>query len=121
VNITKIELHGAKSSPNLEIILGEAIKERWRSKRDYPSIFLVLGFSTQLLQQLMNWFMPKGASIVKYTEKGFWCIQIIIVLVKRLKVVAKCCLNWIFFHGALYCCVRYSTIEYQHKIFKIYL
>ena len=27
------------------------------------------------------------------------------------KMVPKCCLHWIFFHGALYCCVRFSNIE----------
>ena len=42
-------------------------------------------------------------------------------LVKCLKAIAKCCLNWFFFfsfHSALHCCVRYSTIEYQDEIFK---
>ena len=29
--------------------------------------------------------------------KVLWYTKTIIVLVKRLKVVAKCCLNWIFF------------------------
>ena len=37
-------------------------------------------------------------------------------LVKCLKVIAKSCLNWIIFHGSLYCCVRYSNIEYQDEI-----
>ena len=58
--------------------------------------------------------------MVKYMEKMLWYTKTIIFLVKRLKVVAKCCLNWIFFHGALYCCVRYSNIEYQDEIFKTY-
>ena len=33
---------------------------------------------------------------------------------------SKVLFNWIFFHGALYCCVRYSNIEYQDEIFKTY-
>ena len=31
--------------------------------------------------------------------------------VKGLKVVAKCCLNWISFHDDLCCCVEYSNVE----------
>ena len=34
------------------------------------------------------------------------------------KVIAKCCLKCNFFHGALYCCVRYLNIEYQNVFFK---
>lgn len=33
--------------------------------------------------------------------------KIISFLVKHLKEVAKCCLERVFFHGDLYCCVRY--------------
>jgi hypothetical protein len=40
------------------------------------------------------------------------------VLVKCLKVVEKCYLNWIFSLGALFCCLRYSNIEYQDDIFQ---
>ena len=47
------------------------------------------------------------------TEKVLRYIKTIIFLVKRLKVIAKCCLYWIFFH-----LIRYSNIEYQDKIFK---
>ena len=62
-----------------------------------------------------------GASTAKYIEKVLQYAKIINVLVKRPKVIAKYCLNWIyFFHGALYCCVRYSHIEYQDEIFKTY-
>ena len=46
--------------------------------------------------------------------------KIIIILVKRPRVVAMCCLNWISFHSALCCCVRYSNIEYRDVIFKKY-
>ena len=35
--------------------------------------------------------------MVKYTEKVLMYARIIIFWVKRVKVVAKCCLNWIFF------------------------
>ena len=48
-----------------------------------------------------------------------WYTKTIIFLVKGLKVVAKRCLNWIFFHDDLYCCVKYSNVEYQVEIFKL--
>ena len=51
-------------------------------------------------------------------EKLLRYTKIIIFLVKHLKVVAKHFLNWIYFHGTLYCCARYSNIEYQDEIFK---
>ena len=38
-----------------------------------------------------------GASIVKWTKKVFWYIISISFLVKRLKVVVECCINWIIF------------------------
>ena len=41
-------------------------------------------------------------------------------MVKCLKVIAKCSLNWAFSHGALYCCVRHSNIEFECEIFKTY-
>ena len=51
-----------------------------------------------------------------------------VCLVKHLKVVAKGCLNWIFFiflnfYGNFYCYVKYSNVktcqdEYQDEIFK---
>ena len=45
--------------------------------------------------------------------------KLIIILVKRLKIITKCCLSWIFvFHSALYCCARYPNIEYHTEIFK---
>ena len=40
----------------------------------------------------------------------------IIVLVKRLKVVAKCFLSWNFRPDALFCCAKHSNIEYQDEI-----
>ena len=60
-----------------------------------------------------------GASTVKDVEKVLWYTETINFLVKRLKVVAKL-FNLDFFHGALYCCVMYSNIEYQDGIFKSY-
>ena len=66
-----------------------------------------------------RWF--KGANTVKYMEEMFRYAKTIIFFIKRLKVVIKCCLNWNFvFHGDLYCCVKYSNIEYQDEIFKTY-
>ena len=53
-------------------------------------------------------------------KKKVQCTKTIIFLVKRLKVIAKCCLNWIFFHDTLYCCVTYSIMQYQDDIFKTY-
>ena len=37
-----------------------------------------------------------------------WYTKTIVFWVKSLNIVAECCLNWIFFNGALYCCVRYK-------------
>ena len=46
----------------------------------------------------------KGKTLLQYDKT-------INFLVKRFKVVAKCCLNWIdFFHVDLCYCVRYSSI-----------
>lgn len=46
--------------------------------------------------------------MVEYKGKLLRYDKNINVLVKRVKVIAKCCLNSIFFHDGLYCCVRYS-------------
>jgi hypothetical protein len=43
----------------------------------------------------------------------------IMFLVKRLKVVAKCYLNWIFFHATLSFCVKYSNTKHLYEIFEI--
>jgi hypothetical protein len=58
-----------------------------------------------------------GASMVKWTKKVLWYTKTIIFLVKGLKVVAKSYLNWNFFYDDLYCCVKYSNVEYQVEIF----
>ena len=57
------------------------------------------------------------ASMVKWTKKVLCYTKTIIFLVKGLKVVAKSYLNWIFFYDDLYCCVKYSTVEYRVEIF----
>ena len=57
------------------------------------------------------------ASMVKCTKKMLPYAISIKVLVKCLKVEAKCCSNWIFFHGDLYYHAKYSNIEHQ-DIFK---
>ena len=38
-------------------------------------------------------------------------------LVKGLKVVAKHYLNWHFSYDDLYCCVKYSNVDYQVESF----
>ena len=58
--------------------------------------------------------------MVKYTETILQYTKSMIFFGKRLKVVAKCCLDLIFLHGVLYCYARYSNIEYQDEIFKSY-
>jgi hypothetical protein len=53
---------------------------------------------------VLRFNIQMGASTVKYMEK-------------HQNVVAKCCLNWNFFHGTLYCHVRYSFTKYEDDIF----
>ena len=60
-----------------------------------------------------------GASTIKYTEKVLLYTKSMMFLVKRLKAIAKCCSNWIFFNDALNYYVRYSNIRYQDEILKI--
>ena len=57
--------------------------------------------------------------MAKYAEKVSWYTKTMIVLVKHLKIIAKCCLKCMFFLGALYCCVRYSSIKYQDEILQL--
>ena len=38
---------------------------------------------------------------------------------KGLKVVAKCCLNWIYLCDDFNCFVKYSIVEYQVQSFKV--
>ena len=71
--------------------------------------------------KLINLVLIWEQTQMKLTKnKMLWYIKTIFFLVKHLNVVAECCLNWPFFHGALYCCVRYSNIECQDEIFKTY-
>ena len=58
-----------------------------------------------------------GASIVKWTKKVLRYTKTVNVLVKGLKVVAKRCFNWIYFHDDLCCCVEYSKVEHQVENF----
>ena len=54
-----------------------------------------------------------GASMIKWTKIVLWYIKVMFLfLVKGLKVLAKCCSNWIFDYYDLYCCVQYSNVEY---------
>ena len=57
-----------------------------------------------------------SAPKTKTKNKKLQYIKTINFLVKYLTLTANCCL--IFFHGALYCCVRYSNKEYQDEIFR---
>ena len=57
--------------------------------------FLFKWYITCLLHNTKQ--LAWGASTVKYMEKMLRYTKIIMFLVKRLKVVAKCYLNWIFF------------------------
>ena len=59
-----------------------------------------------------------GANMVEWTKIVLCYTKTIYLLVKGPKVVAKCSLNWISFHDDLYCCVRYSIVDYQVEIFK---
>ena len=57
--------------------------------------------------------------MIKYTKKTMLMYtKTINDMVKRLKVVAKCCLNWIFF--MVPSIVVLGTQTHQHEIFKTY-
>ena len=62
----------------------------------------------------MNWMKLTlmGASMVKWTKKMLLYLKTI--------VVANCCLNSIIFHGDLYCCAKYSNVEYKDETFKTF-
>ena len=49
-----------------------------------------------------------GANMVKWNKKVLRHTKTIIFLVKGCKVVAKRCLNWMYFHDNLCCFVEYS-------------
>ena len=53
-------------------------------------------------------------------KKILWYTKTMIFLVKRLEVVASCCLKLNFFQGSLYLWARCANIEYEDKIFKAY-
>ena len=56
--------------------------------------------------------------MVKWTQKVLMYTKPIIYLVNGLKVIAKHCLNWVFFHDDLCYCVEYSNAKNQVEIFK---
>ena len=55
-----------------------------------------------------------------FVLQKYYGIRKIIFLVIRLKVIEKRCLNWFLIHGAIYCCVKYSSMEYQDETFRTY-
>jgi len=63
---------------------------------------------------------PQRACTVKCTWTMVEYIKTTIFLVKCLKVEAKCYLDLISFHSALYYRVRHLNIKYQDEIFKTY-
>ena len=58
--------------------------------------------------------LEQGASMVKWTKKGFWLTKTINLLVKGIKIVAKRCLNWIFSYDNLY--YWFNTQIYNIKL-----
>ena len=68
------------------------------------------------MPHLLLVLIGQGASMVKCAKKMLQYTKTI-TSVETPKVLAKCCLYWIFFHADLYCCVGYSHIEYQDEIF----
>ena len=52
-----------------------------------------------------------GCKHGKVDQKVLRYTQITMFLVKGLKAVAKCCLNWNSFHDDLCCCVEYLNVE----------
>ena len=58
--------------------------------------------------------------MLKWIKKVLHYHKPIVFLVKCLKVVSNCFLKFIYFHGDLYCCVKYYIVEYEDEIFKTY-
>ena len=56
----------------------------------------------------------------KYMEKMFHYTKTINCLGQTTKSSSKVLFKLDFFHGVLYCCVRYSNIKCQDEIFKTY-
>ena len=53
-----------------------------------------------------------GCKHGKWTKKMPRLYKTIVILVKRFKVVAKCCLKLIIFHGGSIFFFKYSNAEY---------
>ena len=68
---------------------------------------------------LMDIIQEWGASTVMYMKNMFQYTKTIIFWVKRLKY-QQVLFELDCFHGALYCCARYSIVQYQDVIFKTY-
>jgi hypothetical protein len=94
---------------------------------DGHSLVEYMGSIEMIATQLANVGHKMGNVFIIYKFYSCKCIKSISksapiytiainVLVKRLKVAAKRCLNWIYFHEELY----YSNIEYQDEIFETY-
>ena len=73
----------------------------WSGSRDADSYRMSIG--------------SKGGEVYKKNAM-VGCSKTITFWVKHLKLVATCCLNWDFFHSALYCCVRYRNTKFQDEI-----
>jgi hypothetical protein len=62
-----------------------------------------------------------GESMVKWTKIVLWDTKTIIFLVEGLNIIENCKKNkWDFIHDDLYCCVKYSNVEYQVGVFNTY-
>ena len=65
--------------------------------------FIFYGLNSQLHSYVAS---TNRCNMVKRTEILLTFTTTIMFLGKDLKVVAKCSLNWIYFHDDLYCCVK---------------
>jgi hypothetical protein len=89
--------------------------------KHWPKHSLVVFFTshTNPSHELTRYYYL-GANMVECTKLVLWNTKTIYLLVKGPKVVAKCSLNCFVFHDGLYCCVRYSSVDYQVEILKTY-
>ena len=67
-----------------------------------------------VLEQTLNMYVcvcvHAHASMVKWTKKTLRNTKTMMFLVKNLKLVAKCCLNWGFFSILIYVVVLYTQM-----------
>ena len=119
IHITKIELHGTKLSPNLEIKSWGSYKGKVEEEERLSLHILGVGnfnSTSPTAHELVHALGSKhgqvyGKRVLVYSNHN--CSG------QTSKVVAKCCLDWNFFHGALYRLVRFSNTKYQDKISKL--